>query len=99
MGITPTTAIIIISFLSLAILILGFTTWNLLKKNEKAEDILLGYLDYLDKISRVIEVADNKVKKIDIKGSFESDDEIGFFFKQIKQIQEILNDFQLKGEK
>ena len=99
MEITPTTAIIIISFLSLAILILGFTTWNLLKKNEKAEDILLGYLDYLDKISRVIEVADNKVKKIDIKGSFESDDEIGFFFKQIKQIQEILNDFQLKGEK
>jgi hypothetical protein len=72
---------------------------NLLKKNEKAEDILLGYLDYLDKISRVIEVADNKVKKIDIKGSFESDDEVGFFFKQIKQIQEILNDFQLKGEK
>jgi hypothetical protein len=99
MEITPTTAIIVISFLSLAVLILGFTTVNLLKKNEKAEDILLGYLDYLDKISRVIEVADNKVKKIDIKGSFESDDEVGFFFKQIKQIQEILNDFQLKGEK
>ena len=99
MEITPTTAIIVISLLSLAVLILGFTTVNLLKKNEKAEDILLGYLDYLDKISRVIEVADNKVKKIDIKGSFESDDEVGFFFKQIKQIQEILNDFQLKGEK
>ena len=54
---------------------------------------------YLDKISRVIEIADKRVKKIDIKGSFESDDEIGFFFKQIKQIQEILNDFQLKEEK
>jgi len=48
MEITPTTAIIVISFLSLAVLILGFTTVNLLKKNEKAEDILLGYLDYLD---------------------------------------------------
>ena len=96
MGILSTTAIIIISFLSLLILILGFTTWNLLKKNERAEDIVLGYLDYLDKISRVIEVADNKIKKIDVKGSFESDDEVGFFFKQIKQIQEILNDFQLK---
>tara|TARA_R110000744_G_scaffold348689_2_gene454291 strand:- start:573 stop:848 length:276 start_codon:yes stop_codon:yes gene_type:complete len=88
--------IITISVLSLIILILGFTTWNLLKKNERAEDIVMGYLDYLDKISRVIEVADKKVKKIDIKGSFESDDEIGFFFKQIKQIQEILNDFRLK---
>lgn len=98
MEIIPTTAIIVISILSLIVLILGFTTWNLLKKNEKAEDILVGYLNYLDKISRVIEVADKKVKKIDIKGSFESDDEIGFFFKQIKQIQEILNDFRLKDE-
>tara|TARA_Y100000389_G_C17263360_1_gene414155 strand:+ start:189 stop:482 length:294 start_codon:yes stop_codon:yes gene_type:complete len=96
MEIIPTTAIIIISILSIIVLILGYTTFNLLKKNERAEDIVLGYLDYLDKISRVIEVADKKIKKIDIKGSFESDDEIGFFFKQIKQIQGILNDFQLK---
>ena len=99
MEITPTTAIIIISILSFIVLILGFTTFNLLKKNERAEDIVVGYLLYLDKISRVIEIADKRVKKIDIKGSFESDDEIGFFFKQIKQIQEILNDFQLKEEK
>lgn len=99
MEITPTTSIIIISILSFIVLILGFTTFNLLKKNERAEDIVVGYLLYLDKISRVIEIADKRVKKIDIKGSFESDDEIGFFFKQIKQIQEILNDFQLKEEK
>ena len=99
MEITSTTAIIIISILSFVVLILGFTTFNLLKKNERAEDIVVGYLLYLDKISRVIEIADKRVKKIDIKGSFESDDEIGFFFKQIKKIQEILNDFQLKEEK
>ena len=96
MEIVPTTAIIIISILSLVVLVLGFTTWNLLKKNEKAEDILLSYLEYLDQISRVIEASDIKLKKIDIKGSFASDDEIGFFFKQIKQIQNILNEFKLK---
>ena len=99
MEISPTTATIVISILSFIILILGYATFNLLRKHERAEDIVLGYLDYLDKISRVIEVADDKVKKIDIKGSFESDDEIGFFFKQIKQIQSILNDFQLKEGK
>ena len=87
---------IIIILLSVVCIILGFTTLNLLRKNEKAEDIVVGYLEYLDKISRVIEAAEAKVKKIDIKGSFESDDEIGFFFKQIKQIQNILNEFQLK---
>ena len=87
---------IIIILLSVVCIILGFTTLNLLRKNEKAEDIVVGYLEYLDKISRVIEAAEAKVKKIDIKGSFASDDEVGFFFKQIKQIQNILNEFQLK---
>tara|TARA_B100000900_G_scaffold377550_1_gene361073 strand:- start:110 stop:385 length:276 start_codon:yes stop_codon:yes gene_type:complete len=88
--------IITIIILSVIVVVLGFTTINLLRKNEKQEDILLGYLEYLDNISRVIEVSDEKIKKIDIKGSFEGDDEIGFFFKNIKQIQEILNDFNIK---
>ena len=77
-------------------MVLTFTTINLLRKNEKQEDILLGYLKYLDNISRVIEVSDEKINKLNIKGSFESDDEIGFFFKTIKQIQDILNDFNIK---
>ena len=73
-----------IIILSIIVVALGFTTINLLRKNEKQEDILLGYLKYLDNISRIIEVSDEKIKKIDIKGSFEGDDEIGFFFKNIK---------------
>ncbi len=85
-----------IVILSIIVVVLGFTTINLLRKNEKQEDILLGYLKYLDNISRVIEVSDEKIKKLNIKGSFESDDEIGFFFKTIKQIQDILNDFNIK---
>lgn len=87
------TAIVI---LSIIVVVLGFTTINLLRKNEKQEDILLGYLKYLDNISRVIEVSNEKIKKIDIKGSFEGDDEIGYFFKTIKKIQNILNDFNIK---
>jgi hypothetical protein len=76
--------------------ILGFTTFNLLRKNEKAEDILVGYLDYLDKMSKVIEVSDARLKKIDHRGTFQSDDEVGFFFDQIKKLQEILNEFKLR---
>ena len=87
------TAIVI---LSIIVVVLGFTTINLLSKNEKQEDILLGYLKYLDNISRVIEVSDEKIKKTDIKGSFEGDDEVGHFFQTIKQIQEVLNDFNIK---
>ncbi len=85
-----------IVILSIIVVVLGFTTINLLRKNEKQEDILLGYLKYLDNISRVIEVSDDKIKKTDIKGSFEGDDEVGHFFQTIKQIQEVLNDFNIK---
>jgi hypothetical protein len=88
--------ILTIVLLSIIVVVFVFTTINLLKKNEKQEDILLGYLKYLDNISRVIEVSDEKIKKTDIKGSFEGDDEVGHFFKTIKQIQEVLNDFNIK---
>jgi ABC-type Na+ efflux pump permease subunit len=89
-----TIAIIVLSVL---VVILGYTTINLMRKNERQEDIVVGYLQYLDQISRVIEVSDDKLSKLDSRGSFESDDEVGFFFNGIKQIQEILNEFQLKN--
>lgn len=82
--------------LSVMVVILIFTTLNLLRKNERAEDIVVGYLEYLDKISRVIEISDDKLKKLDHRGTFSSDDEVGYFFKSIKSIQEVLNDFKLK---
>ena len=86
---------IVIGLLTLLSIILGFTTFNLLKKQEKAEHILIEYMTYLDNLSRIVEVSDKKIREIDHKQSFESGDEIGFFFKSIKQIQEILNEFKV----
>jgi hypothetical protein len=88
--------ILAIIILSILVVTLGFTTYNLLKKNEKQEDILAGYMTYLNKVSDTIEAADKKLKEVDYKGSFESDDEIGFVFEQIKSIQTILNTFIIK---
>ena len=89
--------IILTIILGIMVVILGFTTFNLLKKNERQEDILTGYMEYLSKISGVIEFSDKKLKEVDRKGSFESDDEVGFFFQEIKQIQETLNVFKIKN--
>ena len=86
---------IIITSLGVLVVILGFTTFNLLKKNEKQEDILVEYLNYLDRISKVIEISDEKLKKLDEKGVFKSDDEVGFFFESVKELQKILNDFKI----
>ena len=88
--------IIAISILGVLVVVLGFTTFNLLKKNEIQEDILVGYLNYLDQLSKIIEFTDKKLKEIDYKGSFESDDEVGFFFEELKKLQSILNEFKLK---
>jgi len=79
------------------VVVLGFTTFNLLKKNEAQEDILASYMTYLNKISDIIEVSDKKLKEIDARGSFEADDEVGWFFKNIKMIQDVLNQFNIKN--
>ena len=89
--------IITIVILSLMVVILGYTTFNLLRKNEKQEDILLGYMSYLNKVSDIIEMSDKKLKEVDAKESFKSDDEVGFFFESIKQIQSVLNQFNIKN--
>ena len=90
--------------LGVLVVVLGFTTFNLLKKIEKQEDIitlrdeiLVSYQIYLNKVSDIIELSDKKLKEVDHKGSFESDDEIGFFFQSIKQLQETLNVFKIKN--
>jgi uncharacterized membrane protein len=89
--------IILIIFLVGLSAVLGFTTYNLLKKNEAQEDILASYMTYLNKISDIIEFSDKKLKEVDEKGSFKSDDEVGFFFEQIKALQDILNSFNVKN--
>ena len=68
---------------------LGFALFNLLKKNESLED-------FITKQSDAINTCDQRLKQIDEKGIFYSDDEIGWFFKEIKRIQDALNEFTLK---
>ena len=90
------TTIVIIA-LSVLVVVLGYTTFNLLRKNEKQEDILAGYMSYLNKLSDYIEVTDNRLKELDQKEMFKSDDEVGFFFEQLKNIQSVLNSFNVKN--
>lgn len=85
---------IIIGILGILVVILGYTTFNLLRKNEKAEDIIIQYNEYLTELNKQIEFTSNHLEKIDSKGIFESDDEIGWFFKQIKNLQKGIDRFK-----
>jgi len=91
--------IVTVCVLSVIVVILGWTTYNLMKKQEKSEDILLGYMEYLDQFSRIIEVSDKKLKEADNRRIFEKDDDVGVIFDSILKIQEILNEFNVKKYK
>ena len=58
---------------------LCFALFNLLKKNESLED-------FITKQSDAVNECNKRIKEIDTRGTFSSDDEIGWFFKEIKNI-------------
>ena len=76
------------------VVILGYTTINLLVKNEKAEDIIVSQQKYISSISEIIQNSEKKIKEIDEKEIFKSDDEIGWFFNELKKIQNILSQYK-----
>jgi hypothetical protein len=45
------------------------------------------YEEFILQIQQVIKFSTDKMKLVDAKGHYESDDETGFFFEQLKQIQ------------
>ena len=49
------------------------------------------YESFILKLQQVIEYAAEKIKTVDSLGHYESDDETGFFFQQLKDLQELLN--------
>ena len=57
---------------------LSYAVYNLLVKQEQLEDWVE---DYIDKINEV----NTNIRKIDYKGYFEVDDEVGQVFEQLKE--------------
>lgn len=86
---------IIIGILGILVVILGYTTFNLLKKNEKAEDIIISQSDFINNFSTQLDNSEKRLSKIDEKGTFSSDDEIGWFFNEVKKLQNDLSRFKI----
>ena len=49
------------------------------------------YESLIIEIQNIIEFATTKMKQVDTRGHYEADDETGFFFQQLKELQELLN--------
>ena len=76
--------------------IVAILAYLLIRKVRNLEKIVIEQQQYMDTISIVIDQADERIKELDASGMFQSDDEIGFFFENIKEIQTVLNDFSNK---
>ena len=87
-----------ILFIVLGIIALAFLyiIANLLKKVEKYEDAIVSQSIFIDKFTGVVEYVDKKLEELDHKGSFKSDDEIGFFFEEVKVLNGLLNAYNQK---
>jgi hypothetical protein len=77
---------IVVLILSILIIILGYTTINLLRKNEVVEDVVEEQELLISNIAEKIDDSMFKMKEIDRIGSFEADDETGVIFKNIYEI-------------
>jgi hypothetical protein len=73
--------------------IIAILAYILIKKVRNLESVVVNQQQYIDTIGIVIDQANDRLKELDASGMFESDDEIGFFFENIKEIQSVLNDF------
>ena len=50
------------------------------------------YESLIIEFQKIIEFATTKMEQVDASGHYEADDETGFFFQQLKDIQLLLND-------
>jgi hypothetical protein len=86
---------IFITIMIFIICVLGYIAFNLFKKVEKLEKIVDGQDRYITQFSSTVDFANKRLGEIDDKGTFQSDDEIGWFFESVKTLQNELNDFNL----
>ena len=65
----------------------SYIIWNLNKKLELLEGWVEQFVQTIDRVNR-------DLKPADYRGSFESDDEVGFIFKEIKNTIKQLDRFR-----
>ena len=80
---------------AILLIVFGYFTWNLMRKVEKYEDIAQYQQNYIENISTIIGESSKRLQEVDGRGTFESDDEVGFFFNTLKEVQRVLDEFNL----
>ena len=76
-----------------AIELIAVGLFLLIRRNNALEKAVTQQQQHLDAISIIIQNSQQKLEELDSMGAFKSDDEVGTFFRNLKEIQDLLNEF------
>ena len=73
--------------------VIAIGVFLLVRRNLALEKAVEQQRQYIDAISIIINNSNEKLKELDTLGAFQTDDEVGTFFQNLREIQTIINDF------
>jgi len=65
----------------------------LIRRNNALEKAVIQQREFIDAISIIVKNSEEKLKELDTLGAFEADDEVGTFFRNLRDIQNIISEF------
>jgi len=85
--------IILVIFLSILVLFLGYLLYINFRRAERAEDYCEAYVRFVSALYFQFRATRDQMKEIDRLGAFQADDEVGAVFKELDQTIEDLHEF------
>lgn len=83
----------IISIVLWVLTIFGYIVWNLNQKVIKLEQIATKQKIVIDSVLAIVEESNKQLAQADLTEAFKSDDQIGFFFRNLQNIQDSLTHY------
>jgi uncharacterized coiled-coil protein SlyX len=83
----------IISIVLWIVTVVGYIIWNLNNKVVKLEEIANKQAIIIESISAIVNESQKMLDQVELTEAFKSDDQIGFFFRNLQNIQDSLNHY------
>ena len=83
----------IISIVLWVVTVVGYIIWNLNNKVVKLEEIANKQAVIIESISSIVNESQKMLDQVELTEAFKSDDQIGFFFRNLQNIQDSLNHY------
>jgi uncharacterized coiled-coil protein SlyX len=83
----------IISIVLWIVTVVGYIIWNLNSKVVRLEEIANKQAIVIESISAIVNESQKMLDQVELTEAFKSDDQIGFFFRNLQNIQDSLNHY------